>query len=330
MTLSVLLVTPGFPDRDDRYTPGIVDTLVALAKRGVSIDVHALRRPPAVRHTVFRGLPITAHGEGGAVRRHLSLLAEVRARHRRERYDVIWSIWPNLTGPAAVAAKTMLGVPLVASLAGSELADMIELRYANPRRRRVRTVLTAADAITAGAEPLAARARSLGHVVEVCPLGVMFEQIARRPPRRTSRVVVFDDGSPIKRVPMALAAAAQLDGTLTVFGGRAGFVPPRAVRRQLADHDVMIHASGHESQGIGLIEAAYAGLAIACFDVGIARRLQALGGRLAIASRTSAEGLADAARAAQELPYDDGSRIEAELSADACAARFESVLRSVR
>lgn len=321
--LRILFITPGFPDREDRFTPGVVDTLVALHTLGHRLDIHAIRSPPAARQTVFRGLPITRH------RRIAGFAVDVRERHRREPYDRIWSIWPNLTGLAAFAAKAVLSRPLIATLAGAELADQHELRYANPRPTRLAAVLRAADRITVGSAPMAARAAARGLTTTVCPLGVDFSGVRRRSRRGAGRVVVFGDPSPVKRPGLGLAAAERI-GEVTVFGGAAGFTSPRVVRRALAEHDLLVHASGHESQGIGLIEAAYAGLAVACFDVGVAQELASLGGRVVIAGRVSADGLVEAAKDALELPLDDGKRIAERFSAEACARRFAAILRSDR
>lgn len=336
--LRLLLITPGFPDDERRYAPGVVDTLVALAARGHDIDVQSIRSPPAARHSSFRGLSVVAHTRGGALRRHASLLLEVRRRHAANPYDAVWALWPNLTAFAALGARQLTRRPLLVSLMGVELELRRELAYGDPRQRRVAAALRAADAITVGAAPLAARARARGWSVDVCPLGVRFADVARRAPKDGEKVVVVGDPSPVKRVPMALEAAKMISESVTSFGRTSsehagvlhrGFVPPAELRRTLSAHDLLVHASAHESQGIVLVEAAYAGLAIAAFDVGVARELGALGARIAIADRTSATALAEAGARAMKMPPNDPSPIAARFSDEVCAARFEDVLERV-
>ncbi len=334
--MRLLLITPGFPDDDRRYTPGVVDTLVALAARGHDLDIHTLRAPPA-RSTTFRGLSITAHVDGPRPLRFARFLGAIAGGT----YDAVWCLWPNHTGLAALAAARRLRRPLIASLAGGELERRTELRYGDPRVRRIEYVLKRAAVVTAGAAPLAARARALGIRVEVAPIGVDFEAVALRTSPRASppRVVVVSDPSPVKRTTMALDAALAISGDVTHFGrARAphpgvvhrGFVAPGELRRALANFDLLISASAHESQGVVLIEAAYAGLAIAAFDVGVMKELAHMGVPAAIATRTSAAALSAAGRLALAGAV-DGARppreaIAERFSAAGTAARFEEIL----
>lgn len=332
--MRLLLITPGFPDDEVRYTPGIVDTLVALAARGHTLDIHTLRAPPSAS-TTFRGLSVTAHVRGSRAARFARFLASIRGGD----YDVVWCLWPNHTGLAALAAARVLARPLVCSLAGGELERRIELAYGDDRARRIAFVLRAADLVTAGAAPLAARARALGGRVEIAPIGVDFSGVRTKHGARSNRVVVVSDPSPVKRTAMALDAACDVSDDVTHFGRfdlrrdgvvHRGFVAPTELRRTFADFDLLISASAHESQGIVFLEAAYAGLAIAAFDVGVMRTLVELGVPAVIAPYASAAALARAGREAlasdRQAPRD---ALAARYSAEATASRFEALLKEV-
>jgi glycosyltransferase involved in cell wall biosynthesis len=312
---------------------------------------------------------VHGYGKGTKVERGLAFLRRTIARAKSERWDVVWSLWPDKTGLLAMLASKLLGRPLVLSIMGGEIASLPECGYGSfgdPRLRFVlERLLTRARRTTVGSNPLAERLDAIlpaiADRVRVTPLGVPEGRIDGRPRRAWTkgqilRLVAVMTPSPVKRAEALVELVRQLDadGTsseLDLYGDRSGpsarelsarvsaaglaervrmrgFVAPDLLGRRLAAYDALVHPSLHESQGMALIEAAFAGLPIACGAVGVARELLDLGAPIAIADDPSGPALARATLAAAEERAGEEAcaRVRARFSIDACARRFARTL----
>jgi glycosyltransferase involved in cell wall biosynthesis len=363
--LRILVLAPGFPTHDGPYVPGIVDTLAELARRH-RVVVRAVRPPPEPSvEATYRGIEVWGAGRRSRLGRGLHLF---RAAARDPAPDVIWAIWPDRTGLLAGALGRALRRPVLISLMGGELADLPALDYGALRSRRrraaLRLALDAAAALTVPSRPMEALLdrfdRSLVARARLLPLGVPEQAVPPRGARRSSgalRLLAVSDSSLVKRTPMLLEvlermAARGHDATLDLFGlgepapwlaeaGRRGlaprvrhlgFVRPELLRGRYAGYDALLHASAHESEGLALIEAALAGIGIACFPVGVAEELAELGAPVVLAPQGGgAERLADAALVARERTSAEGARerIAARFGVAAAAERFERLLAAL-
>lgn len=328
----MLALTPGFPLGDRAHRPAIVDTLAELA-RDHDVEVHALRPPPDEPGAhVYRGLRVVGYGAGSKAVRFASLVRAVAPR--RARFDVVWALWVDRTGPAALALGRLFDKPVVLSVMGGELADLTHLDYGwsrTPLRRRgMALMLGRAARITVGSEVLARRVAELAPAARahtrVTPVGT--PPLEARAPRvrghddRAIALVAISDTSPVKRPELlvdvlAALVARGLDATLELFGETSparvdvvrahaetrgvaerlvlrGFVEPEVLWSELDRFDVLVHASAHESQGCALVEAALAALPIATTAVGVARELEARGVAIEVVDDARAEALADA------------------------------------
>lgn len=352
----VLVLSPGFPVADrPYYTPGIVDTLAKIGREH-PLTICALNAPPESGAHEYRGLKIVARSFARG------LFAGLRFP-----FDVVWALWPNRTGTFAMLARA----PLVVSLLGAELSADKALTYGSSSRLRrylLPMVLRRARAITAGSIFMQRRARAKfpSLEIDIAPMGVdatRFANTYRRSPWSAGqplRLLALSDLSPVKRVPLSIAAlhllnAQGLDARLDLFGAQQptrtsfpvlphfppsselqapklnyrGFVAPPQVAEALAEHDVLVHASAHESQGFALIEAALAHRPIATTRVGVAEELSALGAAIEIVDHPSPEALAAAilkAAARPPVSPDVAAKVAARFDVTPCAARFAAIL----
>lgn len=361
--MRILVLSPGFPVDGARYGHAVAEQVVALADRHEILVQSLSARPelPARRapgpHAWRAGLPVWAPPLGGRARR----LGQVWAWHRRRPPDLVWSLWLDRSGPAALALARAFRARWVASVMGGELADLPGLGYGGARTRRgrlgVQALLRAADRVTVGSEWLARRARALapGRPVHVAPIGV--EASTAPPPRRPwlregpLELVTVTDAAPVKGAREVFAGLGALrargvDARLTVFtltteAGRARLAglaslagvldvvrlePPteaRALRARLPALHALVSASHHESQGLALIEAALAGLPVVTPPVGVAEALADLGAAR-LCGRAPDALAAAIVGAAAETP-DASARVAARFGLPATTARWSGL-----
>lgn len=339
--MRLLVLSPGFPAYPGAFTPGVVDTLVGLAETH-RVEVRCVRSPLPQRGRIrFRGLDVvSASGVAGLK----GVLAAAGSA------DVVWALWPNRTGDVAVIAARAAGKPLVLSLMGAELANLPEVDYGTCRtlrgRLRMQALLRAADLVTAGSTQLIDKAAGFGATrAEVAPLGVPMARITRRQrPPGGRAILVVSDSSAVKRPDLVCQVVRRRDDvTLSIYGADPsgqwaalaaeapvtfhGFTAAPAVYAAYAEHDVLLHPSAHESQGMALIEAAAAGLPVVCWDVGVASALAALGAAVHLVADPCdvddrlAAAFADSTRGA--------SAVRQAFDLDRCVARWSALLESV-
>jgi glycosyltransferase involved in cell wall biosynthesis len=199
-------------------------------------------------------------------------------------------------------------VPTLVSLGGGELARLEEQRYGSQRspwqRYFVARALADADLLTAGSQWLAERVpqehRGKLHVV---PLGVDCTMFAPAPIRTRRRLLAAASLQPLKDYPTMLEAVAMVrrwmpDVTLDIAGYSdaaeaerlrrlvvqlgletavrfLGEVPHDRMPALFAEHDLLVHASLWEAQGMVILEALATGLPVVSSRVGIAAELPA-------------------------------------------------------
>ena len=152
--MRVLVVVPSFPLEDDLFGHAVAEQLRAL------LDAHELRieslTPLSVRRSFSHGLEVFSAG-GGRTQRLLSMVS----RQGRWSPDVIWGMWADRCGPAALSLGSLLKAPVLVSIMGGEIARLPDIGYGGARTRwgraKLRWIFRAAQVITVGSRALAQR-----------------------------------------------------------------------------------------------------------------------------------------------------------------------------
>lgn len=253
---------------------------------------------------------------------------ELRARHRRDRFDVVHAhfgltAWPALAVPAAARAVTLHGT---------------DLRH--PRSRLLtRAVLGRQDLIGVVSEDLAdelpARVRASGRVQEL-PCGVdtrRFRPLPRRaarerlglPPDEPCLLFPADPARPLKRADRAreLAGATRL---LTL-----GRVDPDEVPLHVNAANAVLVPSDREGFGLAVLEALACDVPVLATPTGIhPQALAGVAGTLCAPYDRAAWAQALAPLLAMDDPRVTGRASAERWSAAACAARVATAWRSLR
>lgn len=172
------LIVPGFSADERDWCIPALRHLVRELVRGDEVRVLALRYPHRAGSYPLLGAEVTALGGGtrrgaGSLGLWRATLVALAAAHRRAPFDVLHALWATESGMLAALAGRMLGVPVVVSIAGGELAALPDIGYGGrlvrAERARVRLALRLADVVTAGsayacrmAEPYLAPRRQRG------------------------------------------------------------------------------------------------------------------------------------------------------------------------
>ncbi|MCB9452581.1 MAG: glycosyltransferase [Anaerolineaceae bacterium] len=132
MNIGILL--PGFSSDEHDWAIPVQLNLVREMARGDDVHVLALRYPHRQDRYRVHGAEVISLG-AGQVRglRRLRLwwdaLRTLRRLHREKPFDVLHAMWADETGLIAVWAGKWLGVPVVVSIAGGELAGFTDIGY---------------------------------------------------------------------------------------------------------------------------------------------------------------------------------------------------------
>jgi glycosyltransferase involved in cell wall biosynthesis len=328
------LVLPGFSANErDWCIPALLDFVRVLAKQA-EVHVFTLRWPE--RAAIYEVYGARVRALGGARRlgpRVLGLWAQavraIAAEHQRGAFDVLHAFWVDEPGWVAAWAGRQLGVPVVLSLAGGELARLPDIGYGLqllPGRRLIlRWALHHASAVTAGSKYLCGLARQAGlaPAVRWAPLGVDTAMFASHAAglASTASPTILSVGSlaPVKDHALLLGVfrrvAAQMpevqlmvagEGPLAAeLAGQAAGLPVRflgavdhaALPAVYAQASLFVQTSRHEAQGLAVLEAAACGVAPVGTPVGVLPQV----GR-------AAETEAGLAEALVELLRDGGCR----------------------
>lgn len=298
-TLHVLLLTPGFPG-DDCETDCIpaLQNLVEVLHRpqqGIRMTIVALQYPFRRESYRWRNIPVTALG-GANKGRPLRWLLWQRAKrlirriHSRDPIDLIHVMWLTECALVAQKIKTMLNMPLIATLMGQDA------RRSNPYLGRInfdKFCIT-------GNSPYVAEVfqQSTGvSVNQVIPLGIdndhqaflstssqrtidilgvgsfialkdytafleIIAVVAKDRPRL--RCLLVGDG--VER-PLLEQRIEQLN--LSAHVSLAGHLPREDVLRHMQNARILLHPSQYEAQGYVLLEALASGVQVVCRPVGL-------------------------------------------------------------
>ncbi len=315
-------VVPGFEGA--AAEPGI-PALSGLARtlgRNHALRVLAVRYPPRSERYRLGGVHVQSFGHAtpphaqilarraASVGRWTQVVKALAALHRRSPFAVIHGFWATESGMLAAVAGRLLGVPVLVSCCGGELASVCPAAYGSRlhRRERAQVALTLhlATRIGVGSADLGRRLRQrypwLAGRIDVLPLG--YDPAIFAPPRpsaqqREGRIICVASWSPVKGHDLLLDAMRLLMqrgvvAHLVLVGERTddaaaraavarrgldgrvslvGAVPQGRVAALLATAHVAAIASWHEAECLAVVEALACGVPVVSTPVGIAREL---------------------------------------------------------
>lgn len=279
------------PSQEYRVIPALLALIERLAQRH-ELEVFALRQEVQPRSWPLLGAQV--HNIGGT-RTRLRALAAVHAAHRRERFEVVQTLWSGASGMVGVTAARLLGIPCVVHVAGGELVALPEIGYGGRQslrgRLREALVLRGAARVTAASAPMIASLKALGINAQRLPLGVDLSSWPARPPQsrvpgvparliHVASLNTVKDQTTLLRA-LALLRAAGLAFHLDVVGEDVlqgqiqrlsaelgltsqvsfhGFLTQRQLRPLIEAADLMLLSSRHEAGPMVVLEAAVAGV----------------------------------------------------------------------
>ncbi len=309
------LITPGFSASEgDWCVPALLDLVRMLAEHH-EVEVFALRYPHRTASYPVYGAQVhpTGGGQRGGLAR-LSILWQtwrrLRRRSQHRPFDVLHALWAHEPGTLAVFAGRRLGVPVMVSILGGELADLPEIDYGGARSRANRWLaswaLAGADRVTVGSRWLR---EQVGEQVSdaklnLQPLGFEIARFQCHRPRSQNRVIrLLQVASPnsvkdhrtllkafalvVQVIPgvqlnlvgegidgpemVALVSEQGLEGRVGLHGG----VDHAALASHYQQADLLIQSSRFESQGMAVLEAVAGGCPVVGTAVGVLPELSA-------------------------------------------------------
>jgi glycosyltransferase involved in cell wall biosynthesis len=311
--MRIALVVPGGVGSDGVHAviPALLSLIERLARDHdvLVLATEQVASPAEYRRAGARIVFLGRHRRGALGR--IRILAIALVRLRRFRPDVIHAFWLGPTSSIALVAGRLLGVPVVVSLGGGELAALPRIGYGGALSRRgrlhVRLAVEAARAMTAGSRFALAPLLPRRPDARWLPLGADPVPPSDRPADGTStnlvRLLVVANVNRVKgpdvvigallRLRRDLGLDARLDwiGEDTLAGSTAalagslgvadaiavrGFAPHAEVLAWMEQADVLVQGSHHESQGVAVLEAAMRGLPTVGTSVGLLAELAAL------------------------------------------------------
>lgn len=352
MRVGILL--PGFSAGPDDWAIPVQLNLARVMAQSESVRVIALRYPALRGCYLVHGAEVHAIGAGQARGfRRLVLwwraLALIEQLHHDEPFDILHAMWADETGLIAGWAGRRLGIRIVVSLAGGELAWLREVNYGLQQGRFSRWIvgeaLRRADRITTACS-------SIGRLIGVRGYRVPTERL-RRVYLGVDRGLFHPDGT-IRRIPkrlihvgsligvkdqaMLLRAVGRLDADVSLdvigSGPLEGALKQQAIHLDIAERvrfiggvphpDLPAHyrqaalhvlTSRHEGMGLVTAEAAACGVPTVGTAVGLLADFPELGPSVPVGDDAA---LAEAIR---ELLRDDTARLKlgeqaARLAAD--------------
>lgn len=174
-----------------------------------------------------------------------------RALTQRGRFDGVEGHFVLPSGPIALLAARIRGVPFVVFAHGT---DVRELSQRNPLLHWVaRQVIRGAAAVVANSNDTAAHVRELGGNPTVVPPGVDLSRFPAHPRPAGGRVLYLGGAAATKGVEVARLLAD------TLLGPALSEVDPGEIPGLLASHDVVLVPSTAEGYGLVAAEAIAAG-----------------------------------------------------------------------
>jgi len=205
---------------EEGWVPCLHWLIERLARRH---EVHVFSVYGARRPDQYRFFGATVHHAGARPRR-LRTLAAIMAEHRRAPFALLHAFWLLPQAVIAACAGKLLGLPVLAHVAGGELVALPDIAYGGLLTWRgrvwVRLALSGASRITAASTPIIDILRARGYAAEQVQLGVDLQRWPVATPRARQR------GTPARLVHVATLNRVKDQTTLL-----------HATRR-LADHGV--------------------------------------------------------------------------------------------
>ena len=364
--MRIALLTPGGVDRSgtDRVIPCLLWLIERLA-RDNDVQVFAWSQEPQPGHWPLLGAQV--HNAGR--RPHgLRILRMIAAEQRRRRFDLIHAFWAYPCGLVGAAASRFLGIPLVVTLPGGDIARIQSIGYGGQLSRKGRTALqvatSSAATVTVPSLAMLAQAEAAGISARYVPLGVATDRWPpllprRRQPGALLRLLHVASLNRVKDQTTLLSAASHLaregvDFEMDVVGcdtlggemqrltaelglGSSihfrGFVPHHELRRYYERADILVLSSIHDCAPVVVLEAAVAGIPCVGTCVG---HVADFAPRAALA--VPIQDAAALAREISRLATDEAYRLELAdaaqrralaIDADASAAAYRAVYDEV-
>jgi len=358
--MKIAVLTSGGVDRSgvEGIIPCLLSLIERLSREGDEVHVFALCAEPLPGTWQLCGA--TIHN-AGRVRSGRRMFAQMRAEHRKGRFDIIHSGWSLMGSIVGVTFGRLHRVPTLIWFCGNELIasnDFPTIRASRKGRLMLRYVVTLAHRIAVQSAPMIPQAQRLCLTVERFPLGVDLDRWPPAPPRMrdpaaVARLLSVGTLQPVKDQHMLIDMAAALHRqsvrfTLDIIGlnpsgstalqdrvaalGLAdrvhfhGFLPHDRLRPFFDRADLLIITSRQEGGPIAALEAAVAGVPVVGTNVGHLAEWAPVAAR--VVEPRDAAGLA---RVVVDLLTDDQARLafaaEAQRravaeDADATAASF--------
>jgi glycosyltransferase involved in cell wall biosynthesis len=298
--MKIALIAPGGVSNDPMYTiPALMWLVGRLAKRH-TVKVYLLHRAAAPTRENVLGVNVV--NDGGALR-HLRVIREIRAEHRRAPFDLVHSIWAGSVGLVGSLAALRIGRPHLVHLAGGELVSLHDIGYGGGLSLRLRLtnrwVFRRAAVVSAASAPIMEAARAFGASPVRIPLGVDREVFHPREPvaRDSSRPVrlvqvaslnlIKDQGMLLRAFAKLVAAGRDVELDIAGFDGMNGkihalaktlgvasrvrfhgWVDSARVRELVACADIYVLSSLHEAGPLAVLEAAMLGVPTVGTQVG--------------------------------------------------------------
>ena len=299
--MNIGILIPGFSDGERDWCIPVYLNLVKTLTNTDSVRVFALRYPPRRdRYPVYGAQVFSLGGHSStAGLGRLALLArtirQIIRQHRVQRFDVLHAIWADETGFAACLAGRLIGVPVVVSIAGGELAALpgYGLQSGWISRWLVSQAISRADYLTAPSQYVASLIQINRPQLEIVPLGVDTTLFCPPGPDtpRSDRLLVVGSLVPVKGHDLLLNALATLpvvevdivgEGPLLAalqtqaeslgLSQRVNFhgeVPHNGLPRFYQSAVLHVLTSRHEAFGMVIVEAAACALPTVGFALGV-------------------------------------------------------------
>lgn len=297
--LCIGLVAPSLSQASAFETPAVSLFATAMHQHA-RLTVFTVRQPPDDRQPPPVERVIEQRDTRAAPRARDILrqtVSAIIAAHRRAPFDLLHGLWLYESGAAAVIAARILRIPVIVSVGGGEVVHLPQIAYGMRQSRRgrliVRQVLRGATVVTGGSASILrlaeeAAGRHLRSARMPLPIDVSAFAAVRDQQRDPYALVQIAALLPVKRPELLLHTLREVrlhlpEAHLTILGedphaatprllclaselGIAealriiGRVPHADLPDALVGHTLHVQTSLHESQGLGVLEAAAAGI----------------------------------------------------------------------
>jgi glycosyltransferase involved in cell wall biosynthesis len=307
----VAYIVPGFSaDENDAAIP-VLRNLVREMSGHLEPVVYTLHYPRPGQSYRIHGVPVHPLSEKECrgldrVRLWQRLRSKIRRAHAETPYDLIHAFWATEAGVLANHIAGGLRIPSVVSIAGGEMARLEQQGYGTQLRPLHRMIVShafaGAGAITAGSPWIRRMVpEKFQSKLSTIPLGIDPGDFPQGGLRGRRRLLAVASVIPLKDYPtllrgMAIATRMLPEIELDIVGyeNPAEMERLRALLSELGlkdrvrfhgqvsfdrmpqifrDHDLLVHSSLYEAEGMVILEALATGMPVVSSDVGIAASL---------------------------------------------------------